>query len=529
MQSVTQNNKRWYVLATLCTVLFIISIDNTVLNLALPSISTSLQASASQLQWIVDTYTLIFASILITTGTLGDRYGRKKLLVIGLSLFGIGSLGAALSTSTLMLIIFRGVLGIAGALVMPSTLSILNHVFHDRHERAKAFAVWSSIFSIGAGIGPIIGGVLINSFHWSAVFYLNVPIVVIGLIGTILLVPESKDEHAPSPDLPGVALSVIGLFVLIAATIQAGERGWFAMQVLVEFAIAFVFLFAFILWERRSPRPMLPLEFFKNRAFTGANVSLTISAFAMMGSMFFFSQFLQSVIDYSPLIAAVSMFPMTIAVLFSTMQSVRVYHHMGVKFTMSLGLLLSGVALFLFAAVVGVHTNYLYILLVQLVLGSGIGFTMSPATNTIMSSLPPNRAGIGSAMNDTTRQLGGALGIAVLGALSNRAYRAEVAPLAKLSGVSATLMDQIRSSIQTAHEAAGKLIGDLSALVLNTSKQAFADGMREALIVGGIMMLLAALAATLILPDQKSFEAETKNIKAPEQNPSIEENGKEVS
>lgn len=502
MPSVNQNNQRWYVLATLCIVLFIISIDNTVLNLALPSISTTLKASASQLQWIVDTYTLIFASILITTGTLGDRYGRRKLLIIGLALFGLGSLGAALSVSTLMLIIFRGVLGIAGALVMPSTLSILNHVFHEPRERAKAFAIWSSIFSIGAGVGPIIGGLLINSFHWSSVFFLNVPIVVIGLIGVFVFVPESKDENAPSPDLPGVALSVIGLFALIAGTIQAGEKGWLAPQVLLEFGISFAFLFAFVLWEKHSPRPMLPLEFFKIRSFTGANVSLTISAFAMIGSMFFFSQFLQSVRDYSPLLAAVSMFPMTISVFSFTMLSVPVYHRVGVKLTMAAGLLLMGTALFLFAAVVGVQTSYWYVLLVQLILGSGIGLTMSPATNTIMSSLPPNRGGIGSAMNDTTRQLGGALGIAVLGALSNRAYRAEVAPLANLPEVGPSLMEQIRSSIQTAHNAAAQLSADIAPTVLNTAKQAFSDGMHEALIIGGAMMVLAALAAWLILPKQ---------------------------
>jgi EmrB/QacA subfamily drug resistance transporter len=500
MKFMDEKNLRWYVLATLCIVLFIISIDNTVLNLALPSISTQLKASAGELQWIVDTYTLIFASILITTGTLGDRYGRRKLLIIGLVLFGVGSLGAALSVSTLMLIVFRGVLGIAGALIMPSTLSILNHVFHDPRERAKAFAIWSSIFSIGAGIGPIIGGMLINSFHWSAVFFLNVPIVVIGLIGVFLFVPESKDQLAPKPDLPGVALSVVGLFALIAGTIQAGEMGWTAPRVLIEFGIALIFLFAFVMWEKKSTRPMLPLEFFMNRSFTGANVSLTISAFAMMGSMFFFSQFLQSVRDFNPLLAAVSMFPMTIAVFSCTMLSVNTYHRMGVKFTMSLGLLLSGIALYLYAAVVSVSTGYLWILLIQMILGSGIGFTMSPATNTIMSSLPPNRAGIGSAMNDTTRQLGGALGIAVLGALSNRVYRSEVGKLSGLSGITHSLMEMIRGSIQTAHNAVTQLSATTSPFVLNAAKQAFVDGMREALLVGGSMMVVAALAAIMILP-----------------------------
>jgi EmrB/QacA subfamily drug resistance transporter len=512
----SQKNNRWYVLATLCVVLFIISIDNTVLNLALPSISTALNASASQLQWIVDTYTLIFASILITTGTLGDRYGRKKLLIIGLVLFGLGSLGAAFSVSTLMLIIFRGLLGIAGALIMPSTLSILNHVFIEKRERTKAFAIWSSIFSIGAGIGPIVGGLLINAFHWSSVFFLNVPIVAIGLAGTFLFIPESKDENAPSPDFPGVALSVVGLFALIAGTIQAGELGWTAPRVLIEFGIALVFLFGFVMWEKYSPRPMLPLEFFKIKAFTGANVALTISAFAMMGSMFFFSQFLQSVRDYTPILAAVGMFPMTISVFSFTMLSVRIFHRMGVKFTMSLGLLIMGAALFIFAATVGPQTSYWSILLVQIVLGSGIGLSMSPATNTIMSSLPPNRAGIGSAMNDTTRQLGGALGIAVLGALSNRVYRSEVSSLSSVSGLSESVLGMIRGSIQTAHNAVAALNGDMGSFVLNTAKQAFSDGMRDALLVGGAMMVVSALAAWFLLPKREGSPLPIENSVDPE-------------
>ena len=495
-----QYEKRWYVLGVMCLVLFIVSIDNTVLNLALPSISEGLGATASQLQWVVDAYTLVFASLLITTGSIGDRYGRKRLLTMGLFLFGACSLGAALSVSTGMLIGFRLILGVAGAMMMPSTLSILTNIFRDDAERAKAIAIWSSIFSIGAGIGPVIGGFLIDRYDWSSVFFLNLPIVTACLTGVFLVVPESKDPHTPKPDLPGVALSIVGLLSLVFGVIHAGESGWTSSLVLASFSVAAVFLSAFLWWENRSPNPMLPLEFFKNMSFTGANASLTISSFALMGSIYFFSQFFQSVQGYDPLVAAFMMVPMTPAVFLSTMGSIRVNARFGAKFTVSLGLLLSGLGLLLFSRFVGIDTSYWQILLSILVLGSGIGFTISPATNSVMSSLPPNRAGIGSAMNDTTRQLGGALGVAVLGALMNSTYRSEVTQLAGRAGVSTNLLKQVLSSIQNAHMAASKLDQVLSTLVIQTSSQAFVDGMRETLFIACLVMVVAAVAAWSILP-----------------------------
>jgi EmrB/QacA subfamily drug resistance transporter len=506
--------KRWFVLGVMCLVLFIISIDNTVLNLALPSISEKLNASASQLQWVVDAYTLVFASVLITTGTLGDRYGRKRLLLIGLTLFGLGSLGAALSVSTVMLIAFRALLGLAGAMMMPSTLSILIDVFKDGKERASAIAIWSSIFSIGAGIGPIIGGFLISAFDWSAVFYLNIPIVILCLAAGFSLVPESRDASAPKPDFPGVALSTGGLVALIYGMIRAGEAGWTAAAVWISFAIAGALLAGFAWWENRSPSPMLPLHFFKNMSFAGANAALTISSFAMMGSMYFNSQYFQSVEGYSPIIAALCMLPMTPVVFFSTMLSVPVDRKLGPKYTLCLGLLLTGLALFLFSQFIRPSTPYGYILLVLTIQGTGIGFTMSPATNAVMSSLPPSRAGIGSAMNDTTRQLGGALGVAVLGALMNGTYRLGVSHLADLTGVTGPILAQIQNSIQSAHIVALKLGGNLANTIVLTSSQAFVDGMKEALVVGSITMVVAAFAAWSIIPgnEEKAAEIEKQPV-----------------
>jgi EmrB/QacA subfamily drug resistance transporter len=499
--------KRWLILCAMCLVLFIISIDNTVLNLALAPIAKGLDATASQLQWVLDAYTLVFASLLITTGTLGDRYGRKRMLLSGLGLFGLGSLGAALSTSTQMLIGFRSLLGLAGAMVMPSTLSSLIFVFKDGKERAKAIAIWSSIFSIGAGIGPIIGGFLIEKFDWSSVFYLNVPIVAVCLVAVYTLLPESKDSSAPKPDLPGVTLSISGLFALVYAMIRAGDNGWTSTPVLIAFAVAAVLLSGFAWWENRSPNPMLPLYFFKNMSFTGANSGLTISSFAMMGSMYFFSQYFQTIEGYSPLIAALCMLPMTPAVFSSTMLSVRVNRKLGTKITMSLGLVLSGLGLFLFGQFVGINTPYWMVLISIIALGCGIGFTMSPATNAVMNSLPPNRAGIGSAMNDTTRQLGGALGVAVLGSLLNGTYRAGVSQLAYVSGMSGNILEQIRSSVQGAHVIALTVAGGLTNTIVQTSDLAFVDGMKKSLFIGAVVMLVAAATSMAILPKKEKVVA----------------------
>ncbi len=503
MNDSSKPQNRWWALAVMCITLFIISIDTTVLNLALPSIASEFKATAGQLQWVVDAYTLVFASLLITTGALGDRFGRKRLLIAGLALFGLGSLGAALSTTTWMLVGFRALLGVAGAMIMPSTLSILIDVFRDGKERAKAIAIWSSIFSIGAGIGPIIGGLLIGAFHWSAVFYLNIPVAAIGIAGALWVVPESKDARTPSPDFLGVLLSVVGVVALVYATILIGEVGWAAPAVWIAFGIAILFIGAFIWWEKHSPNPMLPLEFFRNRSFSGANAALTISAFAMMGSMYLYSQYFQSIEGYTPLVAALCMFPMTPVVFVSTMLSVRVNHKLGTKLTMSLGLILSGLSAFIFSQVAGLHTHYLWILLILLLNGTGIGFTMSPATAAIMNSLPPNRAGIGSAMNDTTRQLGGALGVAVLGALMNGIYRSEVQPLSLQQGISNSIMEGIRSSVQTAHVTAAGMPASLSNLVTQTSSQAFVDGMRSAFFTASLAMLAAAVVAMVLLPNRE--------------------------
>jgi predicted MFS family arabinose efflux permease len=281
---------------------------------------------------------------------------------------------------------------------------------------------------------------------------------------------------------------------------------------LISFGIAAIFISAFIWWEKRSPNPMLPMEFFKNMSFTGANIALTISSFGLMGGMYFFSQFFQSVQGFSPLEAALRMLPMSPVVFSATLGSVRINRRLGTKATMSLGLLLSSLGLFLFSQTAAIDTPYWTVLLVLAALGTGIGFTVSPATSSVMNSLPPNRAGIGSAMNDTTRQLGAALGVAVLGAVMNGAYRSGVNHLSGLEGITESMLEAIRGSVQSAHLVAIKLETNVASVVTSTSSQAFVNGMREALLIGSIAMLLAAVAAWLLLPEKEKVIRVPQNV-----------------
>jgi EmrB/QacA subfamily drug resistance transporter len=493
--------KRWVALGFLAFSLLVIALDNTVLNLALPSISKELGSNETGLQWIVDAYILVFAALLLTMGSLGDRIGRKKVLQGGLIVFGCFSLGAALSRSTGMLIAMRAMMGAGGATIMPSTLSILTATFHDAKERAQAIALWTAVFALGMGIGPLIGGWLLAHFSWSSVFYINLPIVLIGLLGGHFFIQDSKAENPRGIDILGWVLSIAGLFALVYGIIQAGIDSWTAPNVLYALSAAVVLLTVFAFWEVHTPNPVLPLRFFKNLSFSGANIALTLVAFAMMGCFFFLSQYLQSVHGYSPLQAGMCLLPMAGAAFVGASSSARIAQRIGTKATVGLGILVAAAGLFYFYQLAGVDTSYPAIALGMCITALGIGVTMSPATNSIMGSIPVSEAGVGSAMNDTTRQIGGALGVAILGTLLNSAY------ISKIDGVEwpvplpPQLLAAIRSSVQGAHIAAQNIPDkQLSQLIVARSDEAFTYGMTHALLIAAIIMVVTAIVTLLILP-----------------------------
>ena len=527
MEQTEGYRRRWIALGFMGVSLLVISLDNTVLNLALPSIAKELGSTASQLQWIVDAYVLAIAGLLLTMGYLGDRLGRKPTLQFGLIVFALFSLGAALSKSTDMLIAMRALMGIGAATIMPVTLSILTATFREPKERAQAIAFWAAIFALGMGIGPVVGGWLLDNFNWSSVFYINIPVVTVGLVGGYYFIQNSKAENPRKIDVAGALLSITGLFALVYAIIQAGKDGWTANVVLYAFGAAFVLLTTFIIWELKSQNAMLPIHFFKNMSFTGANVALTLVSFGLMGAMFFLGQFLQSVQGYTPFQAGVRILPMAAVLFISAAISARIADIVGTKFTVGLGILLAAAGLFYFHQTAAVNVPYSDIVIAMCITSLGMGFTMSPATNSVMGAIPVSQSGVGSAMNNTTRQIGAALGVAVLGTLLNSAYIARIDAVnwpPQLLGQGQAI-DAIRSSVQGAHVVAQNILSSpvlphqlsqqLSQMIIDQSDQAFTAGSAHALLVSCIVLVVASLVTFIILPSR---------VRAPDTAPESTEN-----
>ena len=502
MLNTREYKNRWIALMFMGVALLVISLDNTVLNLALPSIAKDLGSSSSGLQWIIDSYVLVIAGLLLTMGYIGDRIGRKPVLLAGLAIFGLFSLGAALSNSTGMLIAMRALMAVGAATIMPATLSILTASFRDPKERSQAIAIWAAVFALGMGIGPLVGGWLLNNFHWSSVFYINLPIVLIGIVGGAYFISNSKAANPRKLDYLGSVVSIAGLFALVYGIIQAGSDGWTATHVLYAFAAAVVLLTFFIIWEIKSKNAMLPIHFFKNMSFTGANVALTMISFAMMGAFFFMSLYFQSVLNYTPFEAGVRMLPMAGMTFIASFSSAKVANFLGTKYTVALGIAIAAIGFFIFAAIAKADTSYGQLAFAMVITSLGMGLTMSPATNSVMGSIPVDQSGVGSAMNNTTRQIGAALGIAVLGSLLNSSYIASINAVTWPSQLPQQALAVIRSSVQGAHVVAQK-IGDpqLAQMIVNQANQAFITAASHTMIISAIIVVAAAVVTLLILPN----------------------------
>lgn len=493
--------KRWRGLLFIGISVIALSLNNGILNVALPAIGRGLNAGSSDLQWIIDSYVLVFAALLLTFGTLGDRYGRKRALQGGLALFAVGSLIAALSSSTGMLIGARMFQGVAAALVLPATLSIISATFQP-DERPQAIATWASLFGLGVGIGPVVGGFLVQTFGWHAVFLSNLPVIAIALIGGHFFLGETREPNTPPLDIVGSLLSIAGLFALVFAIIEAGALGWGDQTVVLSLVGAVILLALFVAWEARTPYPMLPLRFFRNPAFTGANITLTLLSFSLFGVVFFVPQYLQSVLGYPAFIAGLQILPLAIVLTFMTSRSARVAERLGTKRTVAFGVGLTGVAFLYMALVYDLHTAYFpWIFIGQILQASGIGLAISPATTAVMSSVPVEKAGVGSAMNDTTRQLGGALGVAILGTIATGLYVGGVAPLQSV--IAPEAYAQVAAGLQTALSPTTQALIDpaLTASVTHTAKSAFMAGMSQAFLVAAIVNFVSALFALRLLPD----------------------------
>jgi EmrB/QacA subfamily drug resistance transporter len=482
----------------LCLSLLVVVIDNTILNTALPTLARVLHAGTSSLQWISDAYTLCFAALLIPAGALGDRYGRRLSLLGGLTVFALGSAAAAFASGTGMLIGARVLMGLGAAFVMPATLSILNAVFPPE-ERPQAIAAWSAVTGIGIVIGPTLGGLLLTHFWWGSVFLINIPLVALALAGVILTVPETAEPGSHRLDIGGTVLIGGALFAIVDAIIEAPGRGWTGTGTLAETAAGLAALAVFAWWELRIAYPLVDLRIFASRAFSTAAASVTVIFFALFGSLFVLTQYLQLVHGYSPLSAGLRALPFALAIGAMSPLSPILAKRFGTRLVIPAGMALMGIGL-LDLSTAGVHTAYPPIALAIALMGAGMGLVMAPASTTIMTTVPAHQAGAGSAINDTIREVGGALGIAIVGSLAAAVYRSRLTHVLIARHAPAVIVHVAASSVAAA-DAVGKQAGGApGSELVAAAHSAFVNAMAMGLRVAAGVALISAVAAIFALP-----------------------------
>ncbi|MDP2288573.1 MAG: MFS transporter [Actinomycetota bacterium] len=494
---------RWTVLAVLSGALALISLDNTIVNVALPRLQQDLDATTAQLQWVVDAYSVMFAGSLLIAGSLGDRFGRRRMLVIGLAIFTVGSLAAALSVNASQLTVCRGLMGIGGACIMPSTLSVLVQVFPDRTERARAIGIWAAVAGLGVAIGPIIGGVLLEYFDWQAIFLVNPPIALALLAAVLILVPESCDPQRPRLDLIGAALSAVGLIALVVTIIEIPDAG-LGTFTLTSAGVAIASLVGFVWWEHHSPRPMLPMQFFANRLFSTAIVLVGVVYFALMGAMFFLPQFLQLVQGMSPLESGFAMLPGALGLLLASVVSPRLAEHFGARRLVMSGMAIVTIGLLGFSSL-SPTTAYAFIACVFGLMGIGLGLTLPQATNAVLASVPTERSGMGSAVNDAVAELGGAFGVAILGATMSITYRQHIEAEILAAGDRISLVPDFavqaaRESLAAASIAAGQIPSNVAGVYSEVAGDAFVSGMGWAMTIGAVIAAAGVVIAWRYFP-----------------------------
>ncbi|WP_406140415.1 MFS transporter [Streptomyces sp. NBC_01089] len=494
------HRRRWAILAALMLSLLIVVLDNSILNVAVKTIAapapTGLGATQSQLEWAINAYTLVFAGLLFTAGLLGDRIGRKKVLLFGLAVFGIGSVFAALSTSPAELVAFRAVMGLGGAFVMPATLAVLMNVF-ERDEQPKAIGIWAGGVGLAIAIGPITGGVLLEHFWWGSVFLVNVPVVVVALIAMVLLVPDSRDPDPGHIDPVGVSLSIVGLVLLVYGIIRGGELADFtAPSVLLTTLGGIAVLIGFVVYEKRSSHPAIDVTYFKNPAFSAAVAAIALVFFALMGVTFFSAFYMQSVRGYSALESGLLLLPLAAAQMIFSPRARLVVERFGARAVCTAGMVLVAAGLGCFAFF-GADTPVWVMEVVFFVMGTGMAHIMPPVTVSIMQSLPREKAGSGSAINNTFRQVGGALGVAVLGSVLSASYRSDIE--GHLGAVPPGARKAAGESIEATLGIAEKL-GPAGRTLAGRADTAFLHAMHLTALGSAGVALLGAVVVVLFLP-----------------------------
>ncbi|MFE9685775.1 MFS transporter [Streptomyces sp. NPDC006285] len=470
--------QRWLILGVICLAQLTVLLDNTVLNVAIPSLTEELDAGTADIQWMINAYSLVQSGLLLSAGSAADRYGRKKMLVTGLALFGIGSLTAGLADTSGQLIAARAGMGVGGALLLTTTLAVAMQIF-TTEEQPKAIGIWSAVNALGFATGPLVGGFLLDHYWWGAIFLVNLPVVALALVAVISLVPESKNPRGDRPDLLGALLSTIGMTALVYAIISGPEHGWTSGRVLATAALAVVVLALFAYWESRIPYPMLDLHFFRNRRFTGAVAGAVLITFGMGGALFLLTQHLQFVLGYGPLEAGLRTAPLalTVVALNFTGLAAKLTAKLGTPVSITLGMVLMSGGLVSIATLA--TSGYPGTLLGLLLIGAGAAIANPAMAYAIMSAIPPEKAGVGAGVNGTLAEFGNGLGVAVLGAVLNARFAA-------LIPFTAASLPAALASADSADERA-------------RITDAFAAGLETSQLVGAVAVLAGGLLAAALL------------------------------
>jgi EmrB/QacA subfamily drug resistance transporter len=490
------------ILISLLLAAFLINLDTTIVNVALPTLVRQLHASNSQLQWVVDAFNLLFAGSVLAVGSLSDRFGRKGMLLAGLSVFGVASLAGGLTDSPGALIAARAVMGVGAAMVFPSTLSLLTNVFTERRQRALAIGLWGAVTGAAIALGPIVGGWLLELSDWRSIFFAMTPVAVIAGVLVAAYVPTSRDQSAAGTDRAGFALSTATIALLVYTIIEAPNHGWGNVRTIGSFAVAAVLVAVFIGWERRAQQPMLDLSLFGNPRFAAASASVAISFFALSGFIFLVTQYFQFLKGYGPLSTGVRLLPVAMFVALSSILGTKLAVRVGTKLVVAAGLF-SMATFYVWVTTTSATTGYGTIAAQMVVLGTGMGLTSAPATEAIMGVVPKAKAGIGSAVNDATRLLGATLGVAVIGSVYASVYANRLTNALR-RGLPGRFAGTAHGSIGAALTLASRLAHAghpaLAAAVRNSASSAFFDGFHSANYVAAGAAAVGALMALALLP-----------------------------
>ncbi|MEU6584196.1 DHA2 family efflux MFS transporter permease subunit [Nocardia sp. NPDC046763] len=493
-------SRRWVALAFICVSVLLAVVNSTVVNIALPTLGRELGASTTAMQWIVDAYTLVFAVMLLTGGGLGDRFGRKTTLHIGLVLFAIFSLAAANAASTGQLIAAQAALGLAAALIYPATLALLSTIFTDRKERAAAIGIWSAVSGLGAAVGPVAGGLLLKHFSWHSVFLVNLPLVAVALAGGLVLLPNSRAESIGRFDFPGALLSMAGVGLLVRTVIEAPAEGWHSVLTLAGFAGATVLFALFAWWESHTDEPLLDVSIFRDRRVTAACVAIMMAFLGLLGFVFLITQYFQAIRGYDSLKAGLAILPFAAVMGVMSPLGMALTVKIGPRIVICLGML-SLTAGFVVTTQVTATSDYWGPVVASMALmAAGLAWGTAPATESIMSSLSADKFGAGSAVNDTTREIGAALGIAVIGSVMNQVFGDRITTGFAVLGIPA---EPASKSLVSALGVVGHLNGPVAGQAWETTRNAFMDALHSGAAAAAMATAGAAVVVGILMPNRR--------------------------